>query len=114
MSRPYRRSLLLATLFGTLAVLTFLAQSNDANTTKDQATKATVHWDRVAGVSKTIATLQVVVNPPLRRGTPIHDNVFKSLNDLGADYVRYVPWLPYPRLETRPPQRTARGRGISL
>jgi hypothetical protein len=88
MSRPYRRSLLLATLFCTLAVLTFLAQSNDTNTTKDQATKATVHWDRVTGVSKTTASLQGVVNPQLRRGTPIHDNVFKSLNDLGADYVR--------------------------
>ena len=22
---------------------------------------------------------------------------FKALHELGADYVRYVPWLPYPR-----------------
>jgi hypothetical protein len=60
----------------------------------------------VTGVSKTTATLQVVVNPPLRRGTPIHDNAFKSLRDTQADYVRYVPWLPYPRLgiaELEPP-----------
>ena len=37
----------------------------------------------------------------------IHDNAFKALRDLQADYVRYVPWLPYPRLgvaELEPPQ----------
>jgi hypothetical protein len=65
-----------------------------------------VHWDKVTQVSKTSPTLQVVVNPPLRRGTPVHDNAFKALHDLGADYVRYVPWLPYPKLgvaELEPP-----------
>ena len=37
----------------------------------------------------------------------MHDNAFKSLHDLGADYVRYVPWLPYPKLgvaELEPPK----------
>jgi hypothetical protein len=37
----------------------------------------------------------------------VHDNAFKALHDLGADYVRYVPWLPYPRLgvaELEPPK----------
>jgi hypothetical protein len=34
----------------------------------------------------------------LRRSSPVHDAIFKALHDLGADYVRYVPWLPYPRL----------------
>jgi hypothetical protein len=60
--------------------------------------KVTVAWDKVVRVSQTIPTLQVVVNPPLRRGTAVHDNAFKALRDLGADYVRYVPWLPYPKL----------------
>ena len=55
-------------------------------------------WDRVVSVSKTTATLQVVVNPPLERGTPVHGNTFQALNQLDADYVRYVPWLPYPKL----------------
>jgi hypothetical protein len=49
-------------------------------------------------VSKSTPTLQVVVNPPLRRGSKIHDRVFQALHELGADYVRYVPWLPYPKL----------------
>jgi len=68
--------------------------------------KITVNWDKVATVSKTTPTLQVVVNPPLRRGSPIHDRVFQALHELGADYVRYVPWLPYPKLavaELEPP-----------
>lgn len=66
-----------------------------------------VDWERVTVVSKTTATLQVVVNPPLRRGTKIHDRVFQALHELGADYVRYVPWLPYPKLgvaELEPPK----------
>ena len=57
-----------------------------------------ISWDSVTRVSNTTATLQVVVNPPLRRGSKIHDRVFQALRDLQADYVRYVPWLPYPRL----------------
>jgi len=57
-----------------------------------------IKWNAVSRVSQTTPTLQVVVNPPLRRGSPIHDAAFRALHDLGADYVRYVPWLPYPRL----------------
>ncbi len=74
---------------------------------QDHPLKITVHWDKVTRVSQTTPTLQVVVNPPLRRGTPVHDNAFKSLDDLKADYVRYVPWLPYPKLgvaELDPPK----------
>jgi hypothetical protein len=57
-----------------------------------------INWEKTLSTSKTTATLQVVVNPGLRAGTPIHDNALKALRDLGADYVRYVPWLPYPKL----------------
>jgi Glycosyl hydrolases family 39 len=70
------------------------------------SSKLTVHWEKTIRVSKTTASLQVVVNPPLRRGTPVHDNAFRALRELQADYVRYVPWLPYPRLgvaELEPP-----------
>jgi len=65
-----------------------------------------VQWDKVERISQTTATLQVVVNPPLRRGSPIHDRVFSELERLDADDVRYVPWLPYPKLgvaELEPP-----------
>jgi hypothetical protein len=75
--------------------------------TQDQPVTVSPHWDKVVSVSHTTPTLQVVVNPPLLRGTPVHDNAFKALRDLGADYVRYVPWLPYPKLavaELEPPK----------
>jgi len=65
-----------------------------------------VKWDQTQMISKTALTLQVVVNPPLRRGSSTHDSIFAALQALGCDYVRYVPWLPYPRLgvaELQPP-----------
>ena len=43
-----------------------------------------VKWDKVITVSKSTPTLQVVVNPPLRRGTKIHDRVFQALHELGV------------------------------
>lgn len=57
-------------------------------------------------VSRSVPTLQVVVNPPLRPGEPLSAASYKAVRDLGADYVRYVPWLPYPKLavaELEPP-----------
>ncbi len=57
-------------------------------------------------MSRTIPSLQVVVNPPLERGSSIHDRVYSELQQLGANCVRYVPWLPYPKLavaELEPP-----------
>ena len=56
-----------------------------------------VNWAKTLIVSKSTPTLQVVVNPMLLRGAKLHNGAFKALHDLGADYVRYVPWLPYPR-----------------
>ena len=103
MSRRHWQPVLQAMLFCTLALLASFAQNNNNDA---QPAKFTAHWDKVTSVSKTTATLQVVVNPPLRRGSTIHDNAFKSLHDIQADYVRYVPWLPYPRLgiaELEPP-----------
>lgn len=76
-----------------------------------------IQWNKAAGVSKTTPTLQVVVNPLLRRDSKIHDNAFKALHDLQADYVRYVPWLPYPRLgvaELEPPENSKTSWDFSL
>jgi hypothetical protein len=44
----------------------------------------------------------------LNAGSPIHDGSFAALKALGADYVRYVPWLPYPKIavaELEPPTK---------
>lgn len=66
-----------------------------------------IEWDKILCSRTTIPTLQVVVNPLLRRGSPIHDRAFAELRRLGADYVRFVPWFPYPRdsiAELYPPE----------
>jgi len=80
------------------ALLAILVMGSWNLVAQDEPIKLTIHWDQVVRTSKTTPTLQVVVNPPLQRGTPVHDNAFKALHDLGAEYVRYVPWLPYPKL----------------
>jgi hypothetical protein len=72
------------------------------------ATEITVEWDKTILVSKSTPTLQVVTNPMLAAGSPIHDGSFAALKELGADYVRYVPWLPYPKTavaELEPPTK---------
>lgn len=65
-----------------------------------------IDWNKTILVSKSTPTLQVVTNPMLNPGSPIHDGAFSALKALGADYVRYVPWLPYPKIavaELQPP-----------
>ena len=62
-----------------------------------QEKELTINWDQVLTVSKTVPTLQVVYNPMLRANAPIHKAAFEGLKNMGADYVRYVPWFPYPK-----------------
>ena len=79
---------------------------SESDSSSPSTTRPVVHWDQVVCDRITVPTLQVVVNPPLRRGSAIHDRVFAELRQLGADYVRYAPWFPYPRLgvaELEPP-----------
>jgi hypothetical protein len=71
-----------------------------------QVPTLTIRWDMTTVVSRSVPTLQVVVNPPLRPGEPLSTASYKAVKALGADYVRYVPWLPYPKLavaELEPP-----------
>jgi hypothetical protein len=69
-----------------------------AQTSPETPVKIFVNWNAGRKTLQTTPTLQVVVNPMLRRGSSIHDAAFQNLQELGADYVRYVPWHPYPRL----------------
>ena len=67
-----------------------------------------VTWTKKT-LNRTTPTLQAVVNPMLRRGSPIHDASLAALHQLGCDYVRYAFWFPYPKLsvaELRPPDQT--------
>ena len=36
-----------------------------------QSPSLSIHWDKVTAVSRSVPTLQVVVNPPLRPGEPL-------------------------------------------
>jgi hypothetical protein len=70
--------------------------------------KLEMDWNKIRTISKSTPTLQVVTNPMLNPGSPIHDQSFAALKALGADYVRYVPWLPYPKIavaELDPPTK---------
>ncbi len=74
-----------------------------------QTPEIAIQWNDSTAVSRATPTLQVVGNPMLRRGAPMHDNSFLAVHDLQADYVRYVPWFPYPKLavaELKPPTAT--------
>jgi hypothetical protein len=89
-------------------LITVLAVSGSVSlaTAAEPSPAVGIAWESVVRVSNTTPSLQVVVNPPLRRGSKIHDRVFQALHDLQPDYARYVPWLPYPRLavaELEPP-----------
>eukprot|EP00051_Salpingoeca_urceolata_P028204 m.485621 g.485621 ORF g.485621 m.485621 type:complete len:640 (+) comp23891_c0_seq1:123-2042(+) len=71
------------------------------------AARVSIEWDDVLRISQTSTTLQVVSNPILDRTfnvngkvfpNPIHTNAWASLGALEADFVRYVPWFPYPHV----------------
>ena len=72
--------------------------------------RVVIDWSAEAGVSKTTSTLQVVVNAKLMPGETVRENAYKAFRELDADYVRYVPWFPYPHqsvAELEPPTETA-------
>jgi hypothetical protein len=105
------------TLFQGMLLLTMVRALPAAEPAASGIPQVTIDWTKTILVSRSTATLQVVVNPPLRRGSAIHDAVFAALRDLGAENVRYVPWLPYPRLavaELEPPTATGTSWDFSL
>jgi hypothetical protein len=92
--------------FLNLGVATTLFMSSVGNLKAQNEAKVDVDWQKTVVISRSTPTLQVVVNPPLRPGQPLGEAAYKAVKGLGADYVRYVPWLPYPKLavaELEPP-----------
>jgi hypothetical protein len=66
-----------------------------------------VNWARKIR-NRTTPTLQAVVNPMLRRGSPLHDPSMEALRRLSCDFVRFAFWYPYPHLsvaELKPPDQ---------
>ena len=79
--------------FGLVARSTLFAQNEPS---------ITVNWQKTT-TNRTVPTLQAVVNPMLRRGSPLHDAAFEALRRMGTNYVRYAFWLPYPKLAVAEP-----------
>jgi hypothetical protein len=76
----------------------------------DSPEEIKVDWQKIERVSKTVPSLQIVMMPPLRRDSPIHQEAWASLKDLQADYVRFVPWVPYPKLAVAALEPPASGK----
>jgi len=71
--------------------------------------KVTINWAKTVTVSKTTPTLQVVYNPYIKSNSPIYKGTFDALRDMKAEYLRYVPWFPYPKaavVELKEPTKT--------
>lgn len=77
---------------------------------QNNSNSVTINWDNVVATSGTTPTLQLVENPMVRKNSPIHDSTFKALKELGADYVRYVPWFPYPKMAVAELKAPANGK----
>jgi hypothetical protein len=74
---------------------------------QDAPAKLSVDWNKITAVSKTNVSIQDCPEPPLWRGTPAHDGIYKALRDLHPDYARLQPWFTYPRVtvaELKPPE----------
>lgn len=102
---PLQRTLLLS-----LAVALPLALPASAQSDITAPNTIAIKFDKTIIVSRSTPTLQVVVNPMIAKGSPIHDGTFAALKDLGADYVRYVPWNPYPKLSVAELDPPANGK----
>ena len=72
---------------------------------QNEATVST-EWEKVIADSRTSVSVSVCVEPPMRRGSPIHDQLFEAIYNLNSDYLHFQPWRPYPRIavaELEPP-----------
>ncbi len=76
-----------------------------------------IHWNTTTVTTNTVATLQVVVNPPLRPGQSLGSAAFDAVRELRPDYMRFQGWLPYPKLavaELQPPTPQATSWDLTL
>lgn len=80
-----------------IAIIT-LTLAQESNTSDGRSIKVSVDWNVSVGASKTVLTVQVCPEPPMRRGGPIHQQAHEALRDLNASYARLQAWFPYPRL----------------
>src|SRR5947208_16963915 len=56
------------------------------------------NWNRVIVESRTSLSMSICVEPPMRRTSPIHDQLFSAIGGLNADFLHFQPWRPYTRI----------------
>lgn len=61
--------------------------------------KVSAEWGKKLAISRTEASMQVIPNAMARRGGPLNEVTLRGVKDLDAQYVRFLPWGPYPRLQ---------------
>eukprot|EP01102_Stenamoeba_stenopodia_P022766 TRINITY_DN9617_c0_g1_i1.p1 TRINITY_DN9617_c0_g1~~TRINITY_DN9617_c0_g1_i1.p1 ORF type:complete len:634 (-),score=146.63 TRINITY_DN9617_c0_g1_i1:62-1906(-) len=88
----------MAMMLWMMALLWFVVSCAGTLAPPTTTVEVSIDWTSPTVETSSIPTLQVVVNPMIRRGSPIHDLVFEQLAGLNASHVRFVPWLPYPQL----------------
>ena len=112
-----RKVLLLLQLLAWAIVASALAPVRAQNSDNQAPQTISIDWNTVLCVSKTDATLQAVVTPLMSPDSALRGKVWGALKDLNAPYVRYVPWLPYPKLavaELKPPTKDSTFWDFSL
>jgi hypothetical protein len=93
-----------------LLPLLMVAAATTLATAQAPVPTVTINWNSVVATTRTTITLQVVENPPLRPGSPIHDAVWNNLAALHTDMTRLALWYPYPKVavaELSPPSDSA-------
>src|SRR5665647_2195560 len=81
-----------------LMIFIIILSFNSSTYSQGRVNSISIDWNKTTLISKTTPTLQLVENPMVRNSSPIHNQTFNALKELGANYVRYVPWFPYPKM----------------
>ena len=93
-------------LLAVVGVTFFTAVNAVVATEPGGVVRVNVNWSQAGRISNAVPTLQVVVNPLLRPNSRVSRRALQAVHRLAANDVRFVPWLPYPRLavaELNPP-----------
>jgi len=117
MKKRSRKVLLLLQLVATGMLVCAVGHASTPGEESRAPQSINIDWDNVLCISKTNATLQAVVTPLMSPDSPLHGQVWSALKDLNAPFVRYVPWLPYPKLavaELEPPTKEKTSWDFSL
>jgi hypothetical protein len=78
------------------AILSVSPEIWSQQTTSEPAT-VTTRWDDVTAVSATVATTQILAHAYTLRSSPIHDALFKALEDLHTNDTRLQSWYSVTR-----------------